>query len=173
MFQMQVLSRENSRLVAENNQLHVDIMSAIEAAKGKEREHYQSAKALECQIAELAYWKNCTLKKLKELEADNQGLRSKMQETLKNGFKETGVMDMTASLDLNCEPETATETTPEASQKGTEVDIVRAADARLIRALSTIIHMQLAGSHSWSGRMLTVNGRVKRCEKRTHICWST
>ena len=97
---MEVLRRENSRLVAENNQLHVDVMTATESVREKEREYYQRSKALECQIAELTYWKSCSVKKLKQLEAENEGLRSKIQTHLMEDNEESGELDMIQSLDL-------------------------------------------------------------------------
>ena len=129
---MEVLVKENGRLVAENNQLHVDVMSAAESAQKRDREHYQSSKALECQIAELAYWKNCTLKKVKELEAENQGLRTKLQDLLKTGVHEPGAMDLSESLDLESRTQAETENQSEEnqSQNTINLDIMKSADAR-------------------------------------------
>ena len=104
---MEVLRRENSRLVAENNQLHVDVMTATESVREKEREYYQKSKALECQIAELTYWKSCSMKKLKQLEAENEGLRRKIQTHLIEENREAGALDMIQSLDPTNDEEKA------------------------------------------------------------------
>lgn len=95
---MDALVQENGRLVAENNQLHVDVMTAAETAARQSREHYQTSKAMECEIAELVYWKKCTLKRLKELESENQGLKAKLNETLIHPIQDSEGLELSHVL---------------------------------------------------------------------------
>lgn len=128
-----MLRKEISRLTAENNQLHVNIINESESCKVKEREHYQNLKSLECEIAELAYWKNCTLKKLKELETQNEEMKTKLEKGVIPDVATEANLDMTAALERKdkTEPPTAAETI--------NLDIVRTADARYIFSLLCLL----------------------------------
>lgn len=82
MRQVEVLKKDAGRLVAENNQLHVELIRDAERMQQYEKERYQEVKQLESQIAELSYWRNQTVEKFRCLEAENHGLKCRIEELM-------------------------------------------------------------------------------------------
>lgn len=82
---MDVLRKDASRITAENNKLHIELIQANEKIELLERDHYHQLKKLEDQIEELAYWKSQTVDKVRNLENTNDGLKLKLQTMLITG----------------------------------------------------------------------------------------
>lgn len=78
--QVEVLQKDLQRAVHDNNSLHVDLMSATEAARKFEREAYLSAKKLEDQIAELSFARDAAMQRAKSVEREITGLKIMIQE---------------------------------------------------------------------------------------------
>lgn len=72
---------------SENNQLHLQLLKASDAADKADREHYQQIKKLEGQVTELACWKHQTSGRFQTLEQENAGLRARVEEILRLGEK--------------------------------------------------------------------------------------
>ncbi|GMH37469.1 hypothetical protein BSKO_05342 [Bryopsis sp. KO-2023] len=91
--QIQVLKKDSGRLVAENNDLHLELIRATEKFETREREHYQEIKKLENQITELAYWKAQTVEGFRAKESENSRLKEKLKDVLNLGasLKKGGV----------------------------------------------------------------------------------
>ena len=79
------MTRDAGRLASENNQLHLQLLKASDAADKADREHYQQIKKLEGRITELACWKQQTSGRFQTLEQENAGLRAKVEEILRLG----------------------------------------------------------------------------------------
>lgn len=83
--QVEGLTRDASRLSAENNQLHLQLLKTADVADQAEKQHYQHTKQLEGQITELACWKHQTAGRFQTLEKENSGLRAKLEDLLRLG----------------------------------------------------------------------------------------
>lgn len=76
--QVEALKRDSARLTAENNQLHLQLMSQSEQLAATQRENYHQTKRLEDQLAELTFLKQKTIERYLALEQENEGLREKL-----------------------------------------------------------------------------------------------
>jgi hypothetical protein len=81
--QVEALKRDSARLVAENNQLHLQLMSHAEQYGATLRQNYHQSKRLEDQLAELSFVKQKTLERYLAREKENDGLKEKLASVAK------------------------------------------------------------------------------------------
>eukprot|EP00803_Ostreobium_quekettii_P006651 evm.model.scf_534.11 EVM.evm.TU.scf_534.11 scf_534:64730-78765(+) len=127
--QVEVLRKDAGRLTAENNALHVELIKDAEKLQKAERDHYQESKRLDSQIAELAYWRNQTVEKFRSLEAENHGLKCRIEELLGTA-RGMDLPDQEINMTIS-QPLEPLSPKPAPQAKMEAIDLVRSADARI------------------------------------------
>eukprot|EP00884_Botryococcus_braunii_P001453 jgi/Botrbrau1/11308/Bobra.0038s0069.1 len=128
---VEALKRDSARLTAENNQLHLQLMSQAEQHAASQRENYHQTKRLEDQLAELSFIKQKTIERYLALEQENEGLKEKLGLILKS--ETTGAIEhltpgMAISGPFDLPPHAATAST---STSNRTVDVQKATQSRL------------------------------------------
>lgn len=81
--QVEALKRDCVRLTADNNQLHLELLSQTEQHKAFQRESYSKSRHLEDQLAEVDFVRQKTIERYLALEKENEGLKEKMKQLMK------------------------------------------------------------------------------------------
>ena len=81
------LRQENGRLLRENNQLHLALIEDRETAKAKHKQTAAMMNKLQGKLSESMFVSSQLRQRVRTLEADNQALRDRLEETLRyNGL---------------------------------------------------------------------------------------
>ncbi|GBG76695.1 hypothetical protein CBR_g22913 [Chara braunii] len=88
---VEVLLKENGRLVRENNQLHMQIIQEAEVGSTSQRESSLHMRRLEGEIESLRYWKTQSMDRMRVLESDNEALRNRLQQLLNPPLNSTSI----------------------------------------------------------------------------------
>ena len=135
---VEVLKKDNARLLQENNSLHMGLIARSEHEDAVEKTSSLAQRKMEDEMAELLFFKSESVGKMKSLESENDALKKRAQSLLAAANETTkraaGVDDMPAvtparlalshTLDA---PTPARQTAFERAQR----DLVQAADARV------------------------------------------
>ena len=80
---MEVLKLDAGRVIAENSQLHVQLIQQAEQYDTREKDHYKHVKRLEDREAELSYWKHQAIDRFQKVDKENAELRKRVEQLLR------------------------------------------------------------------------------------------
>ncbi|GAB4818323.1 hypothetical protein N2152v2_005369 [Parachlorella kessleri] len=117
-YQLEVLKREVGRLTGESSQLRQDLLREADARAALEKDHYQTGRQLEAQLAAAYFAREQVIQRLTVVEQENEGLRSKAASLLSVGQQ----------CALECKPSPAAQ----AKTSRGAISLIKAADQRIL-----------------------------------------
>ena len=76
--QAEAFKHDANRVTGENNRLHRQQLQAADTSDAASRQSYKETKARDAQLAELGFWKQRQVEKIRVLEAENEGLKARL-----------------------------------------------------------------------------------------------
>jgi hypothetical protein len=97
-----VLKLDAGKVIAENSQLHVQLVQQAEQYDTREKDHYKHVKRLEDREAELSYWKHQAIDRFQKVERENSELKKRLEQLLKLAEKRSQGVAACCCLCFSC-----------------------------------------------------------------------
>uniref|UniRef100_A0A7S0UMS0 Uncharacterized protein n=1 Tax=Polytomella parva TaxID=51329 RepID=A0A7S0UMS0_9CHLO len=165
--QMEAMRNECARLQTENSQLQVSLIKESEQAASVRKESYQAAKRLEDRVAELMYWREQALDRLRTADREVADLKRKLSESINTMDRLTkGIVDPVIGASRLTMPGPIQLATPlpkpqPPSLSQASFDILQAANLR-IQSLQRQMADQTQESHILQQKIDTLQDQLSR-----------
>jgi hypothetical protein len=83
--QADAVKKDCTRILKENNALHVQIIQQAEEHNAKQMEHYQRVKELEKEISELSFWQHQAQSRMEVTEKENASIKERLKDVMNLG----------------------------------------------------------------------------------------